>query len=198
MSAPSTPDFRDGMPFLGGALWLDLINSAYHFDGVNYDCLADAEQFTRWVSEAGLPAMAPERVEAERQAAKALRLELREIEASLDSGKPMPETAVEAVNSLLSRRWSSPRLVSSGCNLDLTRVEEIDGPQVAGAIALDFAEFIVAFERESLKGCANPDCTMAFYDRGKNNRRRWCTMAICGNRAKVAAYRERKLGSSSR
>jgi CGNR zinc finger protein len=39
--------------------------------------------------------------------------------------------------------------------------------------------------------CGAPDCRSVFYDRSKNHSGRWCTMAECGNRAKVRAYRER-------
>lgn len=42
------------------------------------------------------------------------------------------------------------------------------------------------------KECSNPDCRSVFYDRSKNHSGRWCTMADCGNRAKVRAYRERE------
>jgi predicted RNA-binding Zn ribbon-like protein len=40
--------------------------------------------------------------------------------------------------------------------------------------------------------CGAPDCRSVFYDRSKNHTGRWCTMAECGNRAKVRAYRERE------
>ncbi len=47
----------------------------------------------------------------------------------------------------------------------------------------DFAE---------VKICENPNCTLWFYDVSKNHTRRWCSMAVCGNRAKAAAHRARK------
>jgi predicted RNA-binding Zn ribbon-like protein len=68
----------------------------------------------------------------------------------------------------------------------------ITGPVVAARVADDFADFLAAFEPGRLRHCDNPACTMVFYDRGKNNRRRWCSMAVCGNRHKVACYRARK------
>ncbi|NEJ40784.1 CGNR zinc finger domain-containing protein, partial [Rhizobium ruizarguesonis] len=36
------------------------------------------------------------------------------------------------------------------------------------------------------------DCTLFFLDTTKSHRRRWCSMALCGNRMKVAAFRSRK------
>jgi predicted RNA-binding Zn ribbon-like protein len=43
-----------------------------------------------------------------------------------------------------------------------------------------------------LKLCATADCRLAFYDHGRNAAGRWCDMASCGNRAKVAAHRARR------
>jgi len=40
--------------------------------------------------------------------------------------------------------------------------------------------------------CEHPECTLWFYDRTKAHRRRWCSMALCGNRAKVARFRQQQ------
>ncbi len=45
-----------------------------------------------------------------------------------------------------------------------------------------------------LKACQNDDCQWAFYDRSKNQSGKWCDMTICGNLAKVRAYRRRNRG----
>jgi predicted RNA-binding Zn ribbon-like protein len=42
-----------------------------------------------------------------------------------------------------------------------------------------------------LKLCANPDCGWAFYDRSRNQRGAWCSMAACGNRLKNRRFRAR-------
>jgi predicted RNA-binding Zn ribbon-like protein len=44
---------------------------------------------------------------------------------------------------------------------------------------------------ERMKACRADDCKYAFLDTAKNRSRAWCSMQSCGNRAKVAAYRER-------
>lgn len=44
---------------------------------------------------------------------------------------------------------------------------------------------------ERVKACRATDCRWAFLDTAKNHSRAWCSMQSCGNRAKVAAYRER-------
>jgi predicted RNA-binding Zn ribbon-like protein len=45
---------------------------------------------------------------------------------------------------------------------------------------------------QHLKGCSDPTCTGVFFDRSKNHSGKWCSMASCGNRAKVRAFRERR------
>ena len=47
-----------------------------------------------------------------------------------------------------------------------------------------------------LKGCPDSDCGWAFYDWSKNRSATWCSMEVCGNRAKARAYRERRRGAS--
>ncbi len=43
-----------------------------------------------------------------------------------------------------------------------------------------------------LKACRNEGCRWAFYDGSKNRSGSWCTMDVCGSRAKMRAYRRRK------
>ena len=45
---------------------------------------------------------------------------------------------------------------------------------------------------ERLKACPEASCGWAFYDRSRNRSSTWCSMAVCGNRAKARAFRERR------
>ena len=45
---------------------------------------------------------------------------------------------------------------------------------------------------ERLKACPDEGCGWAFYDRSRNRSSTWCSMAVCGNRAKARAFRERR------
>ena len=51
--------------------------------------------------------------------------------------------------------------------------------------------------RERMKGCPDLECGWAFYDWSKNRSATWCDMAVCGNRAKARAYRERRQRGST-
>ena len=59
------------------------------------------------------------------------------------------------------------------------------------AIARSGAELIAEGASQNLKRCANPECPILFYDDSRTRRRRWCSMALCGNRSKVAAFARR-------
>ena len=59
------------------------------------------------------------------------------------------------------------------------------------AIARSGAELIAEGARSGLQRCSNPRCQLLFYDSSLTHRRRWCSMALCGNRSKVAAFARR-------
>jgi predicted RNA-binding Zn ribbon-like protein len=60
------------------------------------------------------------------------------------------------------------------------------------AIARSAAEIIVEGAQARLRMCANPACGLFFSDNSRTHRRRWCSMAICGNRHKVASFARRR------
>jgi predicted RNA-binding Zn ribbon-like protein len=58
-------------------------------------------------------------------------------------------------------------------------------------IAETLARFVSTEDFSDVKACEGPSCTLLFADHTRGKARRWCSMAICGNRAKQAAHRER-------
>jgi predicted RNA-binding Zn ribbon-like protein len=58
-------------------------------------------------------------------------------------------------------------------------------------IAQAMAELLTTADFSQVKACEGPACTLLFLDRTRGHKRRWCNMAVCGNRAKQAAHRER-------
>ena len=53
------------------------------------------------------------------------------------------------------------------------------------------AQFVCTEDFSDVKACEGPACTLLFADHTRGHTRRWCSMAICGNRAKQAAHRHR-------
>lgn len=66
--------------------------------------------------------------------------------------------------------------------------------QMLMPVALAAAELFAHGDFDLVRGCEGPDCVLHFYDRTKSHRRRWRSMATCGNRAKVQTFRARQRG----
>jgi len=190
VNTPQESDFRDGMPFLGSRLWIDLVNSAPAALG---DFLATDDGWHRWLRAAGLDAGA---ADAMRPQALALRETLARLFECLRTGSRPKPADLERVNDLLAAGAPQPRLAWRGGAL----VVEEHRPEGAGplaAIAADFADFAARHEPARLRHCANPECSLVFYDTARNGTRRWCSMAACGNRSKVRSRRRRASNSSA-
>ena len=65
-------------------------------------------------------------------------------------------------------------------------------------IAQAIANFLTSEDLSRVKSCEKSPCTLFFLDRTRGQARRWCSMTLCGNRAKQALYRARlKRGKRS-
>jgi predicted RNA-binding Zn ribbon-like protein len=58
-------------------------------------------------------------------------------------------------------------------------------------LARSLADLVCTEDFTAVKACEGPECTLLFVDRTRGRARRWCSMAVCGNRAKQAAHRKR-------
>ncbi|MFE1025266.1 CGNR zinc finger domain-containing protein [Streptomyces sp. NPDC058818] len=59
-------------------------------------------------------------------------------------------------------------------------------------VAAAVAEALVAGTWIRLKACEAGDCHWAYYDRSPAGRGRWCSMQVCGARAKMRRYRAKE------
>jgi predicted RNA-binding Zn ribbon-like protein len=60
------------------------------------------------------------------------------------------------------------------------------------------AKFVASEDLTHVKACEGARCTLMFADHTRGHRRRWCSTAVCGNRAKVAAHRQRAKEAGAR
>ncbi|MEU6340927.1 CGNR zinc finger domain-containing protein [Streptomyces sp. NPDC046977] len=70
-------------------------------------------------------------------------------------------------------------------------MRQASGDPVVGRITLAVAELVGAGAWSRLRLCASEICREVFYDTSRSRTRRWHSYEVCGNRANVAAYRER-------
>lgn len=124
-------------------------------------------------------------------AARTLRETVRELVAQRKAGM---QGHPEALNRYLTHAISYPQLVwDSGLQLRIERVRQSQTPeQFISPLAEAAAELLVDGDFSLVRTCEHPECILWFYDRTKAHRRRWCSMALCGNRHKVAEFRKRQ------
>jgi len=126
---------------------------------------------------------------------KALRISFRAILA----GQNILHEWVQPINETLRVTEGHDELQWDGLVWRLGFVAREEGLEwLLAAIARSGAELIAGGARDSLKQCANPDCRILFYDDSRTHRRRWCSMALCGNRSKVAAFARRNHGEDEK
>ncbi|GGZ16951.1 CGNR zinc finger domain-containing protein [Streptomyces poonensis] len=114
--------------------------------------------------------------------------ELREsLRAALlaHAGHP-PHRAVTPLGELLS---GAPLLVTVGTEDGSAALVPADGHSLLSRVAAAVAEALVAGTWLRLKACEAADCLWAYYDRSPAGRGRWCSMQVCGARAKMRRYR---------
>ncbi|CAM5507328.1 hypothetical protein SSPIM334S_03423 [Streptomyces spiroverticillatus] len=160
------------------------------------DDFATADGFVRWLegpaAQAGLGPDGPRLVaagvsEADRRRAVELREALRALLRENNGGDPDPgaRSAVEriAAHSPLVLGFDEAGL--PGLRPGRDGMAGLLG-QVVGAVV----EAAGDGTWQRLKACHDHRCEWAFYDRARNRSGRWCSMAVCGTRSKMHAYRQ--------
>ena len=126
-------------------------------------------------------------------------LEVREALRRLmlvNNGGDLEPSDIEILNDVASRSSLAMRFdPDGGPALEVAG----GGPEapVACLVAIAY-EAMVSGTWERLKACSADDCHWAFYDHSRNRSGTWCDMQVCGNRAKVRAYRERRAADAKR
>lgn len=120
-----------------------------------------------------------------------LRDEIRKILAALAGGAKVRGEWVQSVNRVFRDQAGFETLALFKGKWKLTRVtQKQSSSELLLPIAESAAEIVRQGAEAHIRKCANPACVLYFQDFA--GRRRWCSMAICGNRAKVAAHARRQ------
>lgn len=104
---------------------------------------------------------------------------------------------LEPINRILARDDQYVQIVSPSDGLGtaapvLSRARRWRTPEsLLLPLAEAIADLVCHEGLEHVKHCEGHQCTLTFLDRTRGRRRRWCSMAVCGNRAKQTAHRER-------
>lgn len=181
--------------FLGDHPALDMINTvvqgreSWHGDADVTAWLAAAGQLALTDGD-GAPAM-PWRDGALLAAARSLRETIR---AAVAARKAGGQVELAPLNAALAQAQRHLVLVEeSGGKLTLqARYAAATPQQLLAPLAEAAAQLLATADFNLVRKCEDPACSLWFLDRTKSHRRRWCSMALCGNRNKVAAFRQRR------
>ena len=194
--------------FIADATGLDFLNSLATPVDTPVDWISDGDGLLDWLKQADL--VPRDALDAVRQRARPGEFDkvagearnLREWFRGFvrkHMGRPLTPRALrelEPLNRLLARDETFKQLMhnreDSGHRLVLREMRRWRTPP---SLLLPIGEALARFTCEEnfadVKACEGTSCTLLFADHTRRKARRWCSMAICGNRAKQAAHRSR-------
>jgi len=201
--APSHPPAL----FVADALGLDFLNSIATSTDTTIDWIDDGDGLLGWLEQARL--VPPEALtvfrtqampgEFDRVVAQARSLrEWFRAFAQSHKGQPLARKALSELrplNRLLERDEGYSRIIDQGAAdtaFEFASMRRWHSPEsLLLPIGEALAKFVCTEDFSDLKACEGPQCTLMFADHTRKRGRRWCSMALCGNRAKQAAHRQR-------
>ena len=190
--------------FVGESLALDFLNSIAAPKNTTYDWLETGADILDWMVQAGL-CQSAELVllksgtgsdELEQAAHDICRF--RETFrafihlAITEKAVPLDHPVIDEINRILADSSQVPKISRLGDPKLVTVHRYERATDLLPRIAVECARFICEADFRYIRVCEGPSCTLLFLDISKNHRRRWCSMEVCGNRAKAAAYRKSK------
>jgi predicted RNA-binding Zn ribbon-like protein len=191
------------LALLGGRLAIDFANApsypAAPFGGLSWEELMLFLEASRIVShERGAALLSLSQTDprtADSLLLRAIRLRdaLREVFGAMVRRERIAREWVAPINEILRITEGHDELVPEQGTWKMEFIAREGGPEwLLAAIARSAAEIVVEGANARLRSCANPGCGLFFCDNSRTHRRRWCSMAVCGNRHKVASFARRR------
>lgn len=189
---------------LGSHPAIDFLNTSFAPDGKPVETIGDGQAFLDWITQVGLleePVVARLRRRVGLKACDATAAEARKIRQWarewIGRWRTKPDAdygrEIETLNKLLAHATFHRELVSGTGGLRIVDRNQIESPDALLAVIAESIAALISEESPSLvRACAGSGCTLWFLDRTRGHRRLFCSAAVCGNRAKVAAFRERQ------
>jgi len=203
--AKARAEWVDGFLFVGNQLALDFVNTTLVRDDGPQELLPDVVSLERWLVAAGVLESARRRSWRNsgegRQFLKRL-LEFRErLRAEIirqESGESISEAFLGELNRLLEKYPCRMAVQRGGKDLSLGLIFDPRVPEDAWApIVAAAADLLSGVPKDRVRKCESLTCTVHYHDTSKKGARRWCSMNLCGNKVKVAAYRRRNRSAAN-
>lgn len=184
-------------------LALDFANSLATPDGVTFDWIDDVAGLERWLAAAqvgaGVCLSRGDGASLVRRA-RELRGWLRSFLASRAANPTtmLKQSDLDPLNAFLADTPVHRRIEATGSAAKWTE-SVADALPLAPLfpVAHAIGDLLCDVDPSRVRQCEGEGCTLWFLDRTKAGKRRWCSMAICGNRAKARAHRRRSSRGSA-
>ena len=201
-AAQEANEWIDGFLFVANRPILDFLNTKPVLADGPTELLSDVHALERWLIAAGIAASPKTKttLRSWRQSAEAaafleqllgFRERLREAIVRMENGLTPTDAFLSEVNALLLQHPLPTSLRKRESKVTRETLFEPLKPTDLWAPIVDAtADLLTETEWSRLRKCES--CVVHFFDTSKKGSRRWCSMNICGNKLKVAAYQRRK------
>ena len=198
VTTPIQPDLNMDPMLVADHPALDFLNTVVRIDDRLVDLLQSDRDVITWLVRAGWPIesdLDELRPSSLLQSARTLREAIRTLVERRKAGK---RADPESLNAFLADARTYLKLVPAkdGQLHMIRKWKQRDAGEILAPLAESAADLLANGDFSLIRRCENTECVLWFCDRTKSHRRRWCSMAACGNRHKVAAYRKRQRQGS--
>jgi predicted RNA-binding Zn ribbon-like protein len=201
-ASPEAQEWIDGFLFVANRPILDLLNTKPVLTEGPTELLPDVRALERWLIASGTvtSVKAKATLRSWRNSSEAaaflekliaFREKLRGAVLRMEGGSAPADAFLTEVNSLLIQ-YPFPALlykrdgkVIREMSFELRRPTDLWAPIIDAT-----ADLLAEPDLSRIRKCES--CVLHFFDTSKKGSRRWCSMNICGNKLKVAAYQKRK------
>ena len=194
---------------IGNNLSLDFVNTEIADNGQKIDLLEKTADLAKWTAEMNLvtkneviqmienwgdKSNCPVLLEQ----ARSFRQNLRQMFDQIRHGATPENLRVNFLNDYLREKNNGLTEIVKGENgfEKNFRIDYREPLQILAVIAESAADLLCYGNFDYIKKCECEKCVLCFYDTTKNHKRRWCSMAGCGNRAKAAKFYQKKKAQS--
>lgn len=126
------------------------------------------------------------------------RLILYGLFTGIMNGERVKDSTIKIINEMLADQTGYAVIARNETGFEKRfRTDFYESRQLLASIASSAADLLCYGNLDLIKKCEGENCVLYFYDTTKNHSRRWCSMAGCGNRAKVNAFYKRKKANTS-
>lgn len=181
--------------FIGGSLAIDFVNTVGDRLFARHDYFQSPADIRTWAIEAHL-------IEAGRRVTDLTPADLRRVITAREEiytllraivrHRPLPRRSLEWLNEMARRTNRYRQLAPSAGGLTWTwKSDTALADLVIGAAVRDLVQLLTDEQRPTLSECIGSNCGWLFLDRSRGGRRKWCSMADCGNREKARRHYQR-------